>query len=667
MFFYETRWEGCGEEENTWEPASSFVDIDDNIKAQMRRAREHRVSDDTKVAEQPNSLYELDTRAQAYMTQAIGKYVRSDLLFESVMDSLRTNNCTDTEMYQPGPNTVLEDYDDFTRTPNKLEQTTKMIHTLAQHHRVRQLGSSHTIAAHPRQKKGPGGVVSRKLDLGGSILAINLTNPLKRPTVSLSGSAAKPHLMPVHPLRGYAECKSFTVVAIDKCKSELPKVELGYSVLTEAQKLSNKLRIQAKDPYVPPPKTRKQMLKDPYCADYIRAEEEEITSLWSFSTWGLVRRSGIPRQGKTLKTKWVYADKLERDGRVGKLKARLTAMGCFQRMGIDYHETFASVSRTQTLRVLMVIYNSDPTFSCVHWDIKSAFVNAPIDENIWIEQPDGHNLPLYPRLLWVFKLFKALYGTKQAAHAWQQFLKRVLGTCGAVSLMYDDAVYKVVADNGGWVLLGTHVDDIFGVCNQKGAIIRDRIREIMSESLIISDDGEIRWALKARIDRDAKAGLLKISQEVYIRAILARFESFGITESDNPAYAEGVMSTIMEEECNTDPGTVASLHEKYPFYEAIGCVWWAANISQPMIYPAVHRCAQYIACPSEKLWKWVLKIFGYLKMYPADGLVFQRHKISDTKYQQTVSVSGRPNLIETFHPLLCAEEIYSGPTIVFHG
>ena len=287
------------------------------------------------------------------------------------------------------------------------------------------------------------------MDVGGSILAINLSNPRMCPTVSLSGCITNPSLTPVYPLRGSA-ARSFTVETIEQSKP-LPKIELGYSVVSDTQKKLNTIRIQAKDPYCPPPKTRKQMLKDPYVADYVRAEEEEITSLWSFGTWGLVRRASIPRQGKILKTKWVYADKLERDGCVGKLKARLTAMGCFQRAGIDYHETFASVSRTQTLRILMVIYNSDPEFSCVHWDIKSAFVNAPIDEDIWIEQPDGHNLPLYPRNEFVFKLYKALYGTKQAAHAWQQFLKRVLGMCGAVSLMYDDAVYKVVADTGGWV------------------------------------------------------------------------------------------------------------------------------------------------------------------------------------------------------------------------
>ena len=231
----------------------------------------------------------------------------------------------------------------------------------------------------------------------------------------------------------------------------------------------------------------------------------------------------------------------------------------------------------------------------------------------------------------------------------------MLAECGAVPLLYDDAVYKLTDAFGGWVLLGTHVDDLFALCNPKGNHLREHIRTILSAHVTITGDGEIRWALKARIDRDAKAGLLKISQEVYIKTILMRFQSYGIVEADSPAYAEGPLSTMTEAECASTPFAVKALHEKYPYYEAIGCLWWAANISQPVIYPAVHRCAQYISCPSEKLWKMVLRIFGYLAKYPKDGLVFQRHQVSDTRFQQEIPVPGKPNVWATLVPLLSGE------------
>ena len=238
--------------------------------------------------------------------------------------------------------------------------------------------------------------------------------------------------------------------------------------LSAEQKQALEKRLASKDPLTPAPRTRNEMLKDPFRDEYILAEKEELGNLQELGTFVLVDRKSLPRHAKILKTKWVYAVKQDRDGNITKLKARLTAMGCFQREGLDYHDTFASVARTKTLRVMMVIYNSSSEFSCEHWDIKNAFVNAPIDEDIWIELPDGHSIPGVDRTRSALKLAKALYGTKQAAHAWQQFLKKLLAECGGVPLTYDDAVYKIVDPDGGWVLVGTHVDDLFVLCNEKG-------------------------------------------------------------------------------------------------------------------------------------------------------------------------------------------------------
>ena len=173
------------------------------------------------------------------------------------------------------------------------------------------------------------------------------------------------------------------------------------SEMTEDQKAHYLSRVTTKSPFTPAPKTRKEMLRDPFVNEYVMAEKEEVANLASLGTFEMVRRSSLPRQAKTLKCKWVYADKLDRDGSIVKLKARLTAMGCFQREGIDYHETFASVARTKTFRVLMSIYNLNASYTCEHWDVKNAFVNAPIEEEIWIEQPDGHDLlESYTGLRW---------------------------------------------------------------------------------------------------------------------------------------------------------------------------------------------------------------------------------------------------------------------------
>ena len=90
----------------------------------------------------------------------------------------------------------------------------------------------------------------------------------------------------------------------------------------------------------------------------------------------------------------------------------------------------------------------------------------------------------------------------------------------------------------------------------------DKLYDTLSKAVIVTNDGEIKWALKARIDRDPEAGILKISQELYINEVLDRFGIHSIEEADTPAYSEGPNSRIEEEECVTDPKGVAALHAK---------------------------------------------------------------------------------------------------------
>ena len=511
-YWYETEWEGHPESANTWQLACDF-DNNQETKAMLRAARDGRDASSVaaKALEQPNQIYAIHRNSRGYMAKRVDvNFTRADLLFESIIDSIQnpvpahrisalTSATLDVEnlLLQRGNRRVNHSFDSNPTAPVQAQMAAQ--------------NPPKSVGKKSSQKKGDrkvfwgpnyakhfnsddmvvcplpvrplkvwpilpiihfdkpitptickiGGVELKSKTVTGSILSITKepiparVRPAKTPPPGKKSPPAKHLPLEIMPKGAPPE----------KPKA---KIDLGYRVLSDKEKETCKARIHSKDPYSPPPNNRKEMLKDPYRDDYIRAEEDEITSLWGFGTFSFVRRGGIPQQGKILRTKWVYSDKLEIDGKVDKLKARLTAMGCFQREGIDYHETFASVSRTQTLRVLMIIYNSDASFSCVHWDVKSAFVNAPIEEDIWIEQPDGHDVANFPRSTFVLKLRKALYGTKQAARAWQQFLKALLAECGAIPLTYDDAVYKLTDAFGGWVLLGTHVDDLFGLCNPKG-------------------------------------------------------------------------------------------------------------------------------------------------------------------------------------------------------
>jgi hypothetical protein len=94
-------------------------------------------------------------------------------------------------------------------------------------------------------------------------------------------------------------------------------------------------------------------------------------------------------------------------------------MGFTQIEGVDYNETFASVMISKTFRTFLAIWNLDQTYQMEHWDIKQAFVNAPLDETIYVHPVKDVDGFCDPKMNWkypVLKLLKALYGTKQAAH-----------------------------------------------------------------------------------------------------------------------------------------------------------------------------------------------------------------------------------------------------------
>ncbi|CAL9078723.1 unnamed protein product, partial [Musa textilis] len=103
--------------------------------------------------------------------------------------------------------------------------------------------------------------------------------------------------------------------------------------------------------------------------------------------------------------------------------ARLVAKGFNQEEGIDYEETFTPVARLEAIRMLLA-YASSKDFKLFQMDVKSAFLNGFISEEVYVEQPPGFENSLFPNH--VFKLTKALYGLKQAPRAWYERLSSFL-------------------------------------------------------------------------------------------------------------------------------------------------------------------------------------------------------------------------------------------------
>nr|GEY45177.1 copia protein [Tanacetum cinerariifolium] len=130
-----------------------------------------------------------------------------------------------------------------------------------------------------------------------------------------------------------------------------------------------------------------------------------------------------PKNMTIIGTKWVYSNKLDKNGVASRNKARLVTQGYNQQEGIDYDETYAPVARLEFIRILLA-YASALDFKLFQMDVKSAFPNGFINEEVYMEQPLGFIDFVKPNH--VYKLKKALYDLKQDPKAWYDRLKAFL-------------------------------------------------------------------------------------------------------------------------------------------------------------------------------------------------------------------------------------------------
>eukprot|EP00253_Pinus_taeda_P005329 PITA_05329 len=138
---------------------------------------------------------------------------------------------------------------------------------------------------------------------------------------------------------------------------------------------------------------------------------EELEQIEKNNTWELVPR---PHDKNIIGTKWIFKNKLNENGEVIRNKAKLVCKGYAQQEGIDFEETFAPIARLKAIRMFLAL-SSFQKFKVYQMDVKSAFLNGHLKEEVYIEQPQGFILGNDAKL--VCKLRKALYGLKQAPRA----------------------------------------------------------------------------------------------------------------------------------------------------------------------------------------------------------------------------------------------------------
>ncbi|GJR33631.1 zf-CCHC domain-containing protein [Tanacetum coccineum] len=217
------------------------------------------------------------------------------------------------------------------------------------------------------------------------------------------------------------------------------------------------------------PKNIKEAIQD---ESWTMAMQEELNQFKINDVWCLVPP---PKNQTIIGTKWVFKNKLDENGVVSRNKARLVAQGYNQQEGIDFDETYAPVARLESIRILLA-YACAHDFKLFQMDVKSAFLNGFINEEVYVAQPP--RFVDFEKPNHVFKLKKALYGLKQAPKAWYDRLKAFLLGHKYTMGLVDNTLFTKKKDSH-IIIVQIYVDDIiFGstcqdLCDDFSKIMHD--------------------------------------------------------------------------------------------------------------------------------------------------------------------------------------------------
>ncbi|KAG9459176.1 hypothetical protein H6P81_003684 [Aristolochia fimbriata] len=302
----------------------------------------------------------------------------------------------------------------------------------------------------------------------------------------------------------------------------------------------------------------------------------------------------IREQLNVIGTKWVFKNKTDEEGNVIRNKTKLVAQGYTQVEGIDFDETFAPVARLESIRLLLAT-TSMMKIKLHQMDVKSAFLNGYLNEEVYVELPKGFEDPHKPDC--VYRLTKALYGLKQAPRAWYERLTQCLCSKGFTRGGVDKTLF-IKREDQKLTLAQIYVDDI--VFGSTSDYAQRQFFKHMQEEFEMSMVGELAYFLgfqiKQRVD-----GII-ISQEKYARNLVKKF---GLED----AKAMRTTMSTTDRICKDKNGTPA---DPTLYRSIIGSLLYL-TASRPDICYSVGLCARFQSAPKESHVKTVKRIIRYVK------------------------------------------------------
>ena len=197
--------------------------------------------------------------------------------------------------------------------------------------------------------------------------------------------------------------------------------------------------------------------------------------------------TNLPEGKKAVGGRWVYAIKTDVDGSE-KYKARYVARGYSQKMGVDYEETFSPTANMTSVRVL-VQKAAQENLILHQMDVKTAYLNAPIDCEIYMEQPEGYEVRSHTDKKLVCKLERSLYGLKQSGRNWNKLLHDHLTQNEFLQNQADHCVYTREREHEK-VIMVIWVDDLLIAASDENAM--KVTKDMLAARFKMKDLGKLR-------------------------------------------------------------------------------------------------------------------------------------------------------------------------------
>ena len=343
-----------------------------------------------------------------------------------------------------------------------------------------------------------------------------------------------------------------------------------------------------------------------YWTEWLSAIHEELESLKSKGVYEEV--DTLPPGRKAVACKWVLHVKRDKDGSISRFKARLVAKGFTQIPGQDFTCTFAPIAHWDSIRSpLCIAANRD--YSIRQLDVKSAYLNGPLEEEIYMKAPDGFTSS---SRFWL--LHKGLYGLRQAGRQWYLTLHQAYSDIGFSRCDSDWSVYTRRSPSA-FSMSATSVDDIIVASDSQQE--SDLCARQINDKFLTTDCGDAEWILGCRITRCRSKRLLMIDQSQFVCSIL---RDFGL-ENCNPVKTPCPDWRLTKDMCPRNDAE-QEIANALPYRTLVGKCMYLATCTRPDIAYAVRELARFMSNYGVQHFAAAKFLLRYLQGTRSQGIVY---------------------------------------------